>query len=445
MKSSIVVLLLSVALASAISGRRKIQCRLFQTGAESTVATTAPPPTIVQTVLNNTEFETIMMKLDALDLRVVKAEHTLLSTVQSVASDIDNLGQIMEKLAWVTSQTELSSAFVEHHVKVIQFNLTGLQGDVHDLLSIQQRLPTRSFIENSLVNLKFHQQEPPSEGSGESPEKITKMLENVLMDDHMFEYCDQLPGSKDSGVYMILPDADFREPMKVFCNQTYSDGGWTVIQRRFNGTVNFYRDYNEYVRGFGKLDGGEFWLGLDRINRLTYSAPHEMVVVLEDWEGESRFAKYENFEVAGEFEQYKVTKLDGYKGDAGDSMNFTLNAKFTTFDRDHDTNEKKNCAIKYHGAWWYKSCHSSNLNGKYLRGNTTEFGAGMNWDTFHGMKYALKSSTIMIRRRLDLIPAGTFKEIYLFEDRTRPEISQDGYIEATNSLTNIEDISVPIK
>ncbi|XP_062705658.1 fibrinogen-like protein 1 [Aedes albopictus] len=441
MKSRIVVLvLIGATMIGTVSGRRKIQCRLFQPGVDSTTAVT---PVAGQQFLNSTDFETIMMKLDALDLRMVKAEFALLNTVQTIAADIENLGQVVEKLAWVASQTELSSSFVEHHVKAIEFNLTMLQKDVRDLLNVQQRLPTRTYIENALVKLRFHQQQQQAEGENENPEPLTKMVENMMMDDHMYEYCDQLPETKESGVYMVMPDGDFREPMKVFCNQTYLDGGWTVIQRRFNGTVNFYRDYNEYVRGFGKLDGGEFWLGLERIHRLTYSAPHELAVVLEDWEDESRYALYENFEIAGEFEHYKVTKLDGYKGDAGDSMNYTLNARFTTFDQDHDTNEKHNCAVKYHGAWWYKACHSSNLNGKYLRGKTTEFGSGMNWDTFHGMSYALKSSTIMIRRRLDLIPVGAIQEIYLYEDRTRHKVSQEGLAESLDNAINNEEVSVP--
>ncbi|XP_065088767.1 fibrinogen-like protein 1 [Ochlerotatus camptorhynchus] len=439
MKSLVLaVLLLSVTLFGTTSAKRKIQCRLFQPGVESTtVASPASGPAI----LNSADFETIMLKLDALDYRVVKAEFSLQSTIRTIADDVDNLGQVVEKLAWVVSQTELSGSFVEHHVKLIEYNLTTMQKDVREMLSVQQRLPTRTFIENALVKLKFHTNESITE-DGENPIP-TKMVENMMMDEQMFEYCDQLPDNKISGVYTIIPDGDFREPMRVYCNLSYTDGGWTVVQRRFNGTVNFYREYEEYVRGFGKLDGGEFWLGLERIHRLTYSAAHELVVVLEDWEGESRYAWYENFEIAGEFDHFKVTKLDGYKGDAGDSLNYTLNAAFSTFDQDHDTNEQNNCAVKYHGAWWYKACHSSNLNGKYLRGNTTEFGSGMNWETFHGMSYALKSSTMMIRRRRDMIPEETFQDFFLYEDRSRLEVEQNEHTESLNNAIYTEEKFVP--
>ena len=45
-------------------------------------------------------------------------------------------------------------------------------------------------------------------------------------------------------------------------------GGRTVIQERMDGSVNFNRTQEDYKHGFGNLVG-EFWLGLDKINRLT--------------------------------------------------------------------------------------------------------------------------------------------------------------------------------
>lgn len=39
-------------------------------------------------------------------------------------------------------------------------------------------------------------------------------------------------------------------------------------------------------------------------------------------------------------------------------------ASFSTEDRDNDI-AVTNCAMSYKGAWWYKNCHRTNLNGKY--------------------------------------------------------------------------------
>jgi len=48
----------------------------------------------------------------------------------------------------------------------------------------------------------------------------------------------------------------------------FSVTGWTVIQRREDGTVDFYRNWEEYKNGFGNQNG-EFWLGNEQIYQIT--------------------------------------------------------------------------------------------------------------------------------------------------------------------------------
>ncbi len=60
--------------------------------------------------------------------------------------------------------------------------------------------------------------------------------------------------------------------------------------------------------------------------------------------------------------------VHGYRGNAGDSMTLGEdhdNQPFSTHDRDHDSRFYDNCAEHYHGAWWFKSCFQSHLNGRY--------------------------------------------------------------------------------
>ena len=67
-----------------------------------------------------------------------------------------------------------------------------------------------------------------------------------------------------------------------------------------------------------------------------------------------------------------------------------LGMKFTTKDQDNDIDNSKSCAVTYKGAWWYKTCHRSNLNGKYLSGHHTTHADGVNWLSWRGYHYSLK-------------------------------------------------------
>ena len=53
-------------------------------------------------------------------------------------------------------------------------------------------------------------------------------------------------------MYTIKPDN--LHAFDVFCDQTTEGGGWTVFQRRLNGSVDFYRYWNDYKCGFGDLN-----------------------------------------------------------------------------------------------------------------------------------------------------------------------------------------------
>jgi len=166
---------------------------------------------------------------------------------------------------------------------------------------------------------------------------------------------------------------DGKGSFTVYCDMHTDGGGWTVFQRRQDGSVDFYQGWNDYKLGFGQLTA-EFWLGNDKIHRLTASRPSSLRVELEDWNGVRMYAKYGRFNIGDEQAQYRL-EVGSYSGTAGDSLiSEHNNMAFSTKDRDNDRSSE-NCAVHETGAWWYNRCHSSNLNGKYLGEKVSNRGA----------------------------------------------------------------------
>ena len=148
------------------------------------------------------------------------------------------------------------------------------------------------------------------------------------------------------------------------CDMETDGGGWMVIQRRVaNGTVNFTRDWNDYVKGFGDLNG-EFWYGLDNIHCLTTRDDVELRIdmVMED-DGSELTWTYQTFTVAGANDKYKLT-IGGGVGTGEDAMNVHNGQQFSTYDNDNDQ-WSGNCAYRHQGGWWYNDCYRANLNGPH--------------------------------------------------------------------------------
>ncbi|KAH0504231.1 Ficolin-2 [Microtus ochrogaster] len=105
-------------------------------------------------------------------------------------------------------------------------------------------------------------------------------------------------------------------PLTVLCDMDTDGGGWTVFQRRLDGSVDFFRDWASYKQGFGS-QLGEFWLGNDNIHALTTQGTSELRVDLIDFEGKHEFAKYSSFRIQGEAEKYKLV-LGNFVGGGAD-------------------------------------------------------------------------------------------------------------------------------
>ena len=104
----------------------------------------------------------------------------------------------------------------------------------------------------------------------------------------------------------------------MLCDMTTDGGGWTVFQRRLDGSVDFYLGWKSYKTGFGDLNN-ELWLGNDNLHRLTAADDVMLRVDLEDFDGDIRYTEYTTFKVADEGDKYRLL-IGGYSGTAGDTM-----------------------------------------------------------------------------------------------------------------------------
>ncbi|KAM9363744.1 microfibril-associated glycoprotein 4-like [Symphorus nematophorus] len=198
-----------------------------------------------------------------------------------------------------------------------------------------------------------------------------------------------------SGVYTIYPGGP-TAPLKVYCDMDTDGGGWTVFQRRMDGTESFFRPWSHYKTGFGNV-GGEYWLGLENIFLLTMRKKNELRVDMEAFDEDKGYAKYSSFSIDNENAGYQL-HLGSYDGGpAGDSLTEHNNKKFTTFDKDQDMWDK-NCARHYLGGFWYNACHHSNPNGMYAPHGAIAFdNVHVIWHTWKGWNHSLKAISMKIR------------------------------------------------
>ncbi|XP_037046714.1 microfibril-associated glycoprotein 4-like [Bradysia coprophila] len=224
-----------------------------------------------------------------------------------------------------------------------------------------------------------------------------------------FEDCEDAlkKGFTLSGVFRIKPKASFR-PFQVWCDMESEGGGWTVIQTRYDGLTDFFRNWKEYRNGFGSVEG-EHWLGNNFIRQLTENNDYQLKIEVIGFQvNEYAYAKYTPFRIGSEDENYNLTVGNFTSfGQIKDSLTYHNGYMFSTKDKDNDSHAS-NCADIVKGAWWYRSCYHSNLNGMWmskLRSLTTRGPQSTNnlsgihfRNTFNVDFYSLKSVEMKVRR-----------------------------------------------
>ncbi|KAM7142790.1 angiopoietin-related protein 4 [Molossus nigricans] len=204
-------------------------------------------------------------------------------------------------------------------------------------------------------------------------------------------------GERQSGLFQIQPQGSL--PFLVNCKMT-SDGGWTIIQRRQDGSVDFNRPWEAYKTGFGDPQG-EFWLGLEKVHLILGDRGSHLAVQLQDWEGNAESLQFP-VRLGGEDTAYSLQLTAPVASELGVTTVTPsgLSLPFSTWDRDHDLRRDKNCAKSLSGGWWFGTCSHSNLNGQYFHSvpqQRQQRKKGIFWKTWRGRYYPLQATTMLIQ------------------------------------------------
>ncbi|XP_066299989.1 microfibril-associated glycoprotein 4-like [Branchiostoma lanceolatum] len=207
-------------------------------------------------------------------------------------------------------------------------------------------------------------------------------------------------GTAKSGVYTIRPAVPTR-PVPAYCRMEGRQG-WTVLQRRQDGSVDFFRTWDEYKRGFGNLTT-EFWLGNDNIHMLTNQARYKLRVDLETWDGEAIYALYRTFSVSDEASSYKLT-VGNHSGTADNALWFNGGNTFVTYDRDTPIGR----ARMFRSAGWLDQSYFPSLNGVYYTPQTVPTQPGMLLDTIRWHRRKLTRHYPLLKFvEMRIAPEGT--------------------------------------
>nr|DBA25453.1 TPA: hypothetical protein GDO54_009836 [Pyxicephalus adspersus] len=220
--------------------------------------------------------------------------------------------------------------------------------------------------------LRSHQPHPHIEGN--------KLLSDLRYSGSCYTDCANhyYNGERSSGIYTIAPSTG-GAPTDVYCDMDTDGGGWTVIQRRQDGSVNFTRTWTEYKEGFGNLNG-EFWLGNENIHRITQRGGFSLRIDMEDWSGHHKYAVYREFSIEDETNSYRL-HVSGAGGTADDSFAWYHNKK------SFSTPESGNLPLTTNG-------------GKYVKGRRMMGPDGVVWYSWLNTDYySLKKVSMMIRPR----------------------------------------------
>ncbi|XP_052039834.1 angiopoietin-4 [Apodemus sylvaticus] len=317
-----------------------------------------------QMLMQSRELQRLQGRNRALETRLqaLEAEHQ---------AQLNSLQDKREQLKSLLGHQTGALANLKHNLQALSSNSSSLQQQQQQLMKLVQRL----------VRIVAQDQHPVSL-------KTPKPL---------YQDCAEIKrsGVNTSGVYTIH-GANMAKPLKVFCDMETNGGGWTLIQQRKDGSIDFQRTWEEYKEGFGNV-AREHWLGNEAVHRLTSRTAYLLRVELQDWEGRQTSIQYENFQLGSERQWYSLSVNDSSSSAGRKNSLAPQGTKFSTKDVDNDNCMCK-CAQMLSGGWWFDACGLSNLNGIYypVQQHLHKIN-GIRWHYFRGPSYSLHGTRMMLR------------------------------------------------
>ena len=180
---------------------------------------------------------------------------------------------------------------------------------------------------------------------------------------------------------------------------TTDGGGWIVFQKRFDGSVDFNRDWNTYKSGFGDAYG-ELWLGNEFIHQYTSTHHTEIYVEGIAFDKQIVVSRLSNAKVGSSTAKYLITFDRCLSREEAwcTSLETLNNMKFTTADDDNDIYSSGNCAAVFRSGWWFTHCFTVHLNGLYSQTRSIAENFGIIWGEFRGYSEGLKETKMMLRK-----------------------------------------------
>nr|XP_061791245.1 angiopoietin-related protein 4-like [Nerophis lumbriciformis] len=305
----------------------------------------------------------------------------------------EKVDEVLKETPHVNSRDNSTMSFIQRVMSVQNRRIDQLTDKIRQQ---QDKLDKQSLYLQMLQNkvaqraVKFHSRR----------DEETTLMDDATPSDAktgLAQDCHDLfvRGQRESGIYTI--QAQNSQAFNVFCEMT-SEGGWTVIQKRLDGSQNFNQLWESYKKGFGNLNG-EFWLGLENIHTISEQGQYLLQVEVTDLAGETQSTRYrvqldeEEKKYALHLEQDPLSALKGESFLTGAS-----GLPFSTADCDNDLNVDVNCSELHSGGWWFSSCGTSNLNGKFpKRSSPLKWQPRkMFWTDTKGHKHTLRTTLMKI-------------------------------------------------